>query len=72
MSEADFSPRHLEESEKHIDAQTEAQSQKDAVEKVMKKYDRESNTRLWTGSAATFIKCLSRCRVRKRSERQQH
>ena len=30
-----------------------------AIEAVMKKYDKESNTRLWTGRAATFIKILS-------------
>ena len=29
------------------------------IDSVMKKYDREFNTRLWTGSAATFIKFLS-------------
>ena len=28
------------------------------VEAVMKKYDRESNTRIWTGKPALFIKIL--------------
>ena len=61
MSENNFSPQHLEELEKHIDAQIEGQIQKqeDELERVMKKYDRESNTRLWTGNTAVFIKILS-------------
>lgn len=59
MSESNFSPKHLEELDRHIDAQIESYSQKDELERVMKKYDKESNTRLWTGSPAVFIKMLS-------------
>ena len=29
------------------------------VDAVMKKYDKESNTRVWEGRPAVFIKCLS-------------
>ena len=50
MSDTDLESRFTTEMDENMDA---------VIDSVMKKYDREFNTRLWTGSAATFIKFLS-------------
>ena len=59
MSETDISPRIFEEHDKNVDAMIDRVMDEDAVDRVMKKYDREYNTRLWTGQTAIFIKFLS-------------
>ena len=43
-------PKYYEETTENVNA---------AIDAVMKKYDREANTRLWTGRPANFIKILS-------------
>ena len=51
-----------ENNKKELEAQYITETEENvnaAIEAVMKKYDKESNTRLWTGRAATFIKILS-------------
>jgi len=45
--------------EQNLTSQNISQDISADVDAVMKKYDRESNTRIWTGSTAFFIKCLS-------------
>ncbi len=50
MNENEKNAKYIAETEEHVDA---------VIEGVMKKYDKEFNTRLWTGNAAVFIKALS-------------
>ena len=50
------------EKEKRVDSQPEVETAEDIqanVDEVMKKYDRESNTRIWTGTPGLVIKMVS-------------
>ena len=57
-----YTIQEANEKEKRVDSQPEVETAEDIqanVDEVMKKYDRESNTRIWTGTPGLVIKMVS-------------